>query len=117
MILILVIILSLIVFHLIILVPRGRNSSEVIRRLVEVREPMSCLNVLLRFSLFLLLRNLINLVLDNHIRIVLLSSSSLGLFCKIIKAEFRISGIHFVREEGCCSGCILPFKCREEVVH
>ena len=115
--LILIFVLSLIIFHLVILVSRSRNCSEISWRLVEVGQPMSCLDVLLGFSFFLLLWNLIYLVLHNHIRVVLLLSCSQCLFRKVFKTKFRISWVHLVREKGSSSGSIITLKSWEEIIH
>ncbi len=78
---------------------------------------MSSLNVFLRFSLFLLLRNFINLVLHDHIRIILLCCLSLSLLGKVFQAELGIAGVDLVWEQSSCCGGIPSFQCREEVIH
>ena len=61
---------------------------------------MSSLNVLLRFGFLLLLGDFIYLILNNHVRIVLLMSSGicLCLLGQVFQAEFRVPWIEFIGE-------------------
>lgn len=89
--------------------------------LIEVRRmntgAVATLDVLLGLGLFLFLRNFINLILDNHIRVYLLRVIS-DTLTNVIKAKLGISRVSLNTSRISSSFIwILTFQSREEIIH
>jgi hypothetical protein len=102
------------VIFLVRLLARGGDCGEVGGGdLVEVGQTVCSLNVLLGLGLLLLLRDLVNLILDDHVRVVALGDRLIGCSSQVLHTELRIARVFLVRVLRGHTA----FKRGEEVIH